>query len=786
MLPIDPYLPQISERLERQRKLILEAAPGAGKSTRVPLSLLDQDWLGGRTILLLEPRRVAAQSLAYFLAEQHGESIGESVGLEIREARHVSSRSRLIVMTNGAFLRRLQNDPELGGIGAVLFDEFHERQMASDLGLTLLLEAKEALRPDLALLLMSATMDSDRVADFLDCGIVRVDGRQFPVETHYRPQDRQRSLPAHAAAVVEEALRVTPQGILVFLPGVREIEQTRELLARHSPRMLHGSLKLEQQREALQEHGTKRIILATNIAESSLTVPGIDCVVDTGLERRPQRDIRSGFTHLVTARIPQDSADQRRGRAGRLGPGHCYRLWDSALRLDTHQAPEVTRIETTDLLLETALWGSEWGQLQWLDRPGEGAMAQAHDILRWLGAVDHDGRLTPLGQRIAGRGTEARLASMIDQVDDRALVADITGLLEHGTRSNTNRLSSQLGRRPSPAQAFWRKRLGAGSDLPRLDHCGMALTYAYPDRIARQREHSSRYLMANGRGARLHPESDLAGSPWLVIADAKYESDDVVIRCAEPLTEEEVLERTEGLLEQEVVVQWDTNVDGVVASQQTRFGAIVIREARMDPPAEECARLMEEQIRQRGLKLSGDVIALCRRIDIARAADPNLPPISEQWLTEHIDEWLLPHLAGARRWSAVEAVDKEKAVVLLLNWDQQQSMNRLAPQKLPIPSGRSASIDYTPTGPVLAVKLQEMFGSNKSPRIGDGIAVTLHLLSPAGRPLQVTQDLGHFWKHGYLEVRKEMRGRYPKHPWPEDPSNAQATAKTKRALSRDS
>ena len=787
MLPVESYLPQINESLKRQRTLLLEAAPGAGKSTRIPLTLMDQDWLLDRKILLLEPRRVAAQSLAYFLAEQRGEPLGKSVGLEIREARRVSADSRLIVMTNGVFLRRLQNDPELGNVGAVLFDEFHERQMASDLGLTLLLDAKSALRPDLALLLMSATMDSERVARFLDCEILRVEGREYPVETRYRPSVRQRGLPVHTAAVAAEALQENPQGVLVFLPGVREIEQTRDLLSDHDPMMLHGSLKLEQQRAALSEHRHGRVILATNIAESSLTVPGIDCVIDSGLERRPALDIRSGFTHLITSRIPQDSADQRRGRAGRLGPGLCYRLWDATLRLEAHQPPEVTESETTDLLLEIALWGSQWDQLRWLDKPGDGSMAQARAILRWLGALDDEARLTSLGRRIAGQGTQARLAAMIEEVDDRALVADITGLLERGVRSRSDRLSAQFDKRRNPAQSFWRKRLGVGRDTPPdASRCGQALTYAYPDRIARQREGSSRYLMANGKGARLHPQSDLTGTPWLVIADAKYEAGDVVIRCAEPLSESEVRRRTKGLLEQVPVCAWDPDTDGVVACRQTRFGAIVVQESVVEPPAEEAQRLLEEQIQQRGVPLGSDVLTLCRRMDIARSVDPSLPDLSPQWLADHIGEWLVPHLAGAKRWSAVEKVNQTEAVIALLTWDQRQTLNRLAPTQVKIPSGRSANLDYTPTGPVLAVKLQEMFGCKDSPRVGNGIPVTLHLLSPAGRPLQVTQDLGNFWNKAYVEVRKEMRGRYPKHPWPEDPASAQPTAKTKRALARDS
>ncbi|HSM10574.1 MAG TPA: ATP-dependent helicase HrpB [Lysobacter sp.] len=832
--PIQELLPQILASLEAHPRLVLEAPPGAGKTTQVPPALLDAPWLAGRRILMLEPRRVAARAAAQFMAGQRGERVGETVGYRIRFDNQVSAATRIEVVTEGILTRMIQDDPLLDGVGAIVFDEFHERHLAADLGLALALDVQASVRDDLRILVMSATLDGARLAAFLDAPRLSSAGRAYPVSIAHFPSRRDESLEQQARRAVEHALAAHPGDVLVFLPGQREITRVQQALAQAIPPeievlALHGELPVEQQSRVLQPapDRRRRVVLATNVAESSVTLPGVRVVIDSGLAREPRYDPNSGFSRLDVVTIAQASADQRAGRAGRVADGWAYRLWPQSQRLEPQRRPEIAQVELAGLALELAAWGD--ADLRFVDPPPPGALAAARDLLRRLGALD-DRAITALGRRMLTLGTHPRLAAMLLAADDRterALACDLAALVESRDplRSRSDALPERwqalaafrAGRVPADAsrgalaaidQAAkqWRRRLQLDARPPAevpAHTLGDVLKHAFPDRIARQHPADPyRYLLANGRSARLFDDSALFGERWLVISELRAaqgdRSDSTVLRAA-PLDEARLQREWPQRFVTEDRVLWDAATRGIAAVREQRFDRIVLDArplARPDPAR--YADALVDAVRQLGLSAlpwSEPLRQWRARVRCLRAWLPELatqlPDLADAALLESLDDWLKPALRGKTRLGALGEAELADALKSRVEWPLRQRIDALAPTAIAVPSGMQRRIAYAfddhagdATGaaldPVLAVKLQELFGLADTPRIADDrVPLTLHLLSPGGRPLQVTQDLRGFWERTYPEVRKEMKGRYPKHPWPEDPWTATATHRAK-------
>ncbi|MGN6313479.1 MAG: ATP-dependent helicase HrpB [Rhodanobacteraceae bacterium] len=823
--PITPLLPAIRASLREHPRLVLEAPPGAGKTTQVPPALLDERWLQGKKIVMLEPRRIAARAAAEFMARQSGEAVGETVGYRIRFESRASSRTRIEVVTEGILTRMLQDDPELPDVGAILFDEFHERHLQGDLGAALALDVQASLRPDLRLVIMSATLEGERVARFFDAPVNRSEGRAFPVRVEYPSPRRGEDEAAQVRRAVEQALQETEGDVLVFLPGRREIARCRSLLAGDGSSAkleilpLHGELSLAEQQAALSpsEPGTRRVILATNVAESSLTLPGIRAVVDSGLAREPRFDPNSGFTRLQTVNISQASADQRAGRAGRIAPGVAYRLWPQSQRLEPSRTPEIAQAELSSLALELAAWGvgeDAGTALRWLDPPPSGALAQARELLQRLGALDESLRVTKLGRAMLQLGVQPRLAAAARRAPEaqRALVADLLALLEarsplrgafnddlratlsalHVWRDGGARMqNTDAGALAAIEQSArgWRKRLevrSAPSGVPDAFTVGNLLLHAFPDRAARQDERDPRrYLLANGRGARLHEESVLFGEPWLVIVEARFEARDSLVLNAAPFDPALLVRDYGSRIVRQRVVRWNEQRDVVEAFEEERLDAIVLSRKSVPVGAEDAFPALLSQIRARGLRAlpwSDTALRLRARIAWLSEALPEsgLPAMSDAALLDALEQWLAPALHGKRKLDALSSAELSDAFLALLDWPQRKLLDEHAPDAIAVPSGMTRRIAYTSEGPVLAVKLQELFGLADTPRVASGrVPVTLHLLSPGGRPIQVTQDLRSFWERTYPEVKKELKGRYPKHPWPDDPWTATPTHQAK-------
>ncbi|HLT45673.1 MAG TPA: ATP-dependent helicase HrpB [Rubricoccaceae bacterium] len=844
VLPIEPVLPALREALAEHPAAVLQAPPGAGKTTRVPLALLDAGWLAGQKLVMLEPRRLAARAAARRMAALLGERVGETVGYRVRMDTRVGPRTRVEVVTEGVLTRMLHADPSLEGVGLVVFDEFHERSLQADLGLALTLQARQLLRPDLRLLVMSATLDGAPVARLLgDAPVVTSEGKSFPVETHYLARPVEGRIEGAVAAGVRRALAEAEGDVLAFLPGAAEIRRTEaRLLEGGLPdgvfvAPLYGALPAEAQDRAVAPApaGQRKVVLATDIAETSLTIEGVRAVVDGGLARRPRFDPRSGMTGLVTVRVSRSSADQRRGRAGRTAPGVCYRLWTKAehARLAPFAPPEILEADLAPLALDLAAWGAAPEDLAWLDPPPPGPFAQARDLLAALGALDHAGRLTDHGRRMAGLALHPRLAHMLLRAQDLGLGAGVAALL--GARDPLRRAGPQppdvdlrlrfealrSGRAPGhevdrgalarirEEARHWRRRLGDGADgkggrdggetpdphpsPSNLDQAGVLLALAYPDRIAERRA-PGRFRLRNGRAARLPDHDPLADAPYLAVADldslprsSGARGGEARVFLAAPLTREEIEAYFADQIETEDAVMWDVEAGRVRARRLTRLGAVVLREAPLaTPDPDTVAGALVEGVRQsegRLLPWTRAARGVQERVLFLRHhLGDAWPDLSDAALLATLDDWLRPYLAGCATAADLARLDLASVLLDRLDGPQRAALDRLAPTHLTVPSGSRIPLDYTdPAAPVLAVRLQEVFGMTETPRLAGGcVPVLMHLLSPAGRPVQVTRDLASFWRDAYFDVRKDLRGRYPKHHWPEDPLAAEPTARAKR------
>ncbi|MCX7556089.1 ATP-dependent helicase HrpB [Xanthomonadaceae bacterium JHOS43] len=821
-LPIDALLPAIRESLDAHSRLVLEAAPGAGKTTRVPLALLDAPWLAGQRIVMLEPRRVAARAAATFMARSLGEDVGQRVGYRIRFENRTSAATRIEVVTEGILTRMIQDDPMLEGVGAIVFDEFHERHLAGDLGLALALDVQAQVRDELRIVVMSATLDGEKLARFLDAPRLASEGRSFPVTISHPPARRDEPLAAQVRRTVETAFAEHPGDMLVFLPGQREIADVMRALdgtnLAAEVLALHGELSVEAQSAVLQpaDDGRRRIVLATNVAESSVTLPGVRVVIDSGLAREPRFDPNSGFPRLDVVTIPQSSADQRAGRAGRVAEGWCYRLWPQSQRLEAARRPEIALTELAGLALELAAWGS--AALRFFDPPPQGALAAGRDLLERLGALA-GGSITTFGQRLLKLGTHPRLGAMLlapDDVEDVALACDLAALLEardplKGPRRDDIAARWQAlaafraGRTPPDASRSalaaidqtakqWRRRLNLRAAPPAdaaAHRLGDVLMFAFPDRIAHQHPSDPyRYQLANGRSATLAPDSALYGEAWIVIAELRDAERDARIQRAAPVDEAALEHAFASRFVSEDRVFWDTNTHRIAAQRERRFDRITldVRPIAQPDPAQ-FADALVDAVRQLGLDALPWTEALtqwrervrCLRSWLPENEADSLPDLSDETLIENLDDWLKPALRGKRRLDALSETELADALKSNTDWPTRQKIDSLAPTRILVPSGLERPIHYRHgDAPVLAVKLQELFGLADTPRIAAGrIPLTLHLLSPGGRPLQVTQDLKGFWERTYPEVKKEMKGRYPKHPWPDDPWTAKATHRAK-------
>ncbi len=836
--PITPLLPQIRAALVAHPRLVLEAPPGAGKTTQIPLALLDAPWLAGQRIVMLEPRRIAARAAAQFMAQQLGEDVGQTVGYRIRFESRVSAATRIEVVTEGILTRLIQGDAELVGIGAIIFDEFHERHLAGDLGAALALEVQATLRPELRLLLMSATLDGERIAQWLQAPRLTSPGRSFPVRIEHPPARAQEHLEHQLARVVRQALQESDGDVLAFLPGRGEIARAQRVLQAMLPAhggrgedrrvddieivVLHGELSLAEQQLALAPAAARRIVLATNVAESSITLPGIRAVVDAGLAREPRFDPNSGFTRLETVPVSQASADQRAGRAGRVAAGTAYRLWPQSRRLEPSRSAEIQQAEMSGLALELAAWGlsaSGEDSLRWLDPPPSGALAQARELLTRLAALDVDGRITALGRRMLELGATPRLAAAAWRAPpaQRPLVADLLALMEarsplrgEAARNDDFRvrvaaLHAWRDRRGvaapgavdsgalaaiEQASKGWRRRLDvrtAASGEPHSHAVGELLLHAFPDRVARRDEGNPlRYTLANGRGARLHENTALHGEPWLVALDLRLDARDSLILAAAPFDPELLQRDYPAQFRRQRSVRWNEQRTAVEAFEEQRFGAIVLDRRSVPVSPQEALPALLAALRDRGiaaLPWSEHARRLRARMQALRTWMPELglPDVSDVALLASLEEWLAPCVAGKHRLDALDAEDLTQALAGRLDHAQRRLLDAQAPESLVVPSGQSRRLEYAAgEPPVLAVKLQELFGLADTPRVGGGrIPVTLHLLSPAGRPIQVTQDLKGFWERTYPEVRRELKGRYPRHPWPDDPWSAMPTHRAK-------
>ena len=822
-LQIESVIAPLRAALRDAGAAVLQAPPGAGKTTRVPLALLDEPWLAGGKIVMLEPRRRAARAAARRMAQTLGERVGATVGYRVKMDTNVGPDTRIEVVTEGVLTRMLQSDPSLEGVGLVIFDEFHERSLHADIGLALTLQSRAVLRDDLRLLVMSATLDGGPVAALLGgAPVVTSEGRAYPVETRYLPRPVEGHSEPAVARSVRAALAAHDGDLLVFLPGAGEIRRVEGLLADEDlgPGVwvapLHGTLAQDAQDAAVapSRPGERKVVLATSIAETSLTIEGVRVVVDGGWMRVPRFAPRTGMTRLETVRVTRASADQRRGRAGRVGPGVCYRLWTEGEQaaLVPHGVPEILEADLAPLALELAAWGvRDPAELAWLDPPPAAAYSQARELLTQLGALDDAGAITAHGRRMGSMGLHPRLAHMVIRAAEMGLgglACELAALL--GNRDLFR------GREGAPPDADLRLRVEAlrggrvpaaawtvdrdavrrvGEEARQLarglrirdgwgssDAAGVLMALAYPDRIAQRRQGGGgRFLLRNGRGAVFAHPQPLAEAAYVVAAELAGHGRESRVFLAAPVELADLEAHFAGQIETEESVAWDADAGAVRARRRERLGALILRESHLaDADPELVTAALLAGIREKGiaaLPWSKGARQLQERLVFLRHSDPSWPDASDEGLLATLEDWLAPHLHGATSLAQLARVDLAAALEAMLAWDQRRRLDEQAPTHVDVPSGSRIPVDYSdPDAPVLPVRLQEVFGWTETPRIAGGrVPLTLHLLSPAHRPVQVTRDLASFWRTTYFDVKKDLKGRYPKHYWPDDPLAATPT-----------
>ncbi len=823
VLPITAILPQLVNTLHERTCAIIIAQPGAGKTTQVPLALLEASWLQGQKILMLEPRRLAARAAARYMAKLLGEEVGQTIGYRVKNDTRVGPKTRIEVITEGVLTRMLQQDPALDGVGIVIFDEFHERSLHADIGLALCRQSQTLLRDDLRILLMSATLEANEISALLDdAPIIESEGRTYPVETHYLHQKVVGRIEPTVVACIGQALREHTGSLLVFLPGTAEIHRVANGLAalrlggevEIAP--LYANLSVEAQDQALsavRSPGHRKVVLATSIAETSLTVEGITVVIDCGLMRVPRFSPRTGMTRLTTVPVSVASADQRRGRAGRLGPGVCYRLWTETehRQLPPSSTPEIREADLAPLALELAAWGApDPATLVWLDPPPAAAYQQARDLLVQLGALHENGSLTPHGKRVAALGLHPRLAHMVLQaipLELGSLACELAAMLSErdfmraaerdaDVRSRIEvlwcalqgdaREGVDLGlcRRIAAEAKVLMQSLGVRPSEGRAEASGLLLAFAYPDRVA-QRRSAGRFTLANGRGAVLPELQPLSNERYIVAAELDDNGVESRIYLAAPLEEEQLFTAFEAHIRKEQVVEWDRTLGSVRARERWQLGALTLKDKPLQEPNPDLVlQALLEGIRSESLDVlpwTRSARQLQERSIFLHRFTENWPDLRDEALLATLEDWAGPHLYGLKSKGALSRLNLTSLLEEMLTWEQRRSLDEWAPTHIQVPSGSRIPVDYSNMeSPTLSVRLQEMFGLADTPRIAKGrVPVTLHLLSPAQRPMQVTKDLASFWREAYFEVKKDLKGRYPKHYWPDDPMAAIPTNRAK-------
>jgi ATP-dependent helicase HrpB len=824
-LPITHVIPEVKEKLQSHTRLVLQAPPGAGKTTALPLALLDEPWLKGRKILMLEPRRLAVRTSAARMAELLGEKVGERIGYQIKMESVQSKQTRILIVTEGILTRKLQHDPSLEDIALIIFDEFHERSLHADLSLALALESQSILREDLKILIMSATLNTSAISSLLDnAPIIQSKGRSFPVESiyldKYTPQPRSKELTSYIFKLILQILAQEEGNILVFLAGIQQIKAVEKLLHNTKPKdiyisTLYGNLSKEAQDKAIKAppKGKRKVVLSTNIAQTSLTIEGIKVVIDSGLQNVSVFNPFSGMNKLESQFISQDAATQRAGRAGRLSEGKAYHLWHKSKILLEHDTPEILSADLSQLVLELALWGcDDISTLSWLDTPPITAVHHAKTLLTELGALDKFGHITSHGEAMSSYGLHPRLAHMMLKAKELHLSYEASLLAVLITEKDilTNSYANaDLRERVQILHDVAHKR-SVDTRLINIKQCnyllanakriekiqpkelktellGILLAFAYPDRIAQLRHaNGSTYLLANGKGAHLHNEDTLFNSSYLVISDLDAKNTNATIYKALSLTLAQIEEYLETNTQERVT--WNEAQERVEVRKVEYLGKLTLKETQLqstDNP--EVLEVLLDELEAMGLEVlrwSKEATSLRERINFLHYHDATFLDFSDTYLVENLEAWLAPYLTNISTLKAVQNLDLHNILLGQLGYEQTQKLDTLAPAKLKVASGSHIAIDYSnPIQPILAVRLQEMFGTTETPTIMHGkVKLMLHLLSPASRPMQVTQDLENFWANTYDEVKKELRGKYKKHYWPDDPLEAVATSRTKRFM----
>ena len=800
-LPIDDALPDILEALRTKRRAVLQAPPGAGKTTRVPLALLDADICDGR-ILMLEPRRLATRAAAERMAETLGEAAGDTVGYRMRGATKTSKNTKIEVVTEGILTRMIQSDPELTGIGAIIFDEFHERSLNADLGLALTWEIRGALRQDLVILVMSATLDAAPVAKLLaNAPLITSSGRAFPVVVHHldRPRNKSQSIEDAVAALTLDALEQTNGAVLVFLPGEGEIRRVQARLAPALPsgcvlRALFGSMPFADQRRAIQpDLKQRKIVLATSIAETSLTIEDVRVVIDAGLARRARFDAGSGMSRLVTEKVSRAEATQRTGRAGRVAEGTCFRLWTKGEEgaLPAFPPAEIEAADLTGLALELAVWGTS--DLGFLTPPPEGALQEARNLLTSLGALDRSGTVTSHGRKLANLPVHPRLGHMLEKAGAQAaplaaILSERDPIRDGGSdlglrlRAISGQYSGPGALNPAALVQLKNEAKRLAKGLPECAplSIGEMAALAYPDRVGMRRKgEQPRYLLSGGKGAVLDASDALANARFIVATALDGNPREAKIRQAAILDESELRALFHDQIEWLDICRWSRRDRKVLTRRQEVFGALVLDDRNWaDAPETTTAQAMCDGVREIGLRLTGAAASFRARVELLRAGGVNMPAMDDESLSATLETWLAPHLGACRSAEAWKRFDPLNALRAMLDWGQMQTLDSAAPSHFVTPLGRRIPIDYDSDPPEITLRLQEMFGTTVHPKVGL-TALKVTLLSPGGKPIQVTSDIPGFWSNSYADVRKDMRGRYPKHPWPEDPTKADPTLRAK-------